>query len=340
MSADDSGPGPARIGSDFGLARLTDHWQAAFDAADAALRAAASDLPHDELGRRRQALVVEETLTLGLLQGFAREHFVSPPPHLFFSPISPPMLGLPSTLRACVFELDGVLANSAAVHRAAWEETLNEFLLRRPSQAGREVVLFGPRDDYEKHIDGRPRVDGVREFLASRGISLDTGREDDPPGKETVYGLANRKNAALQSHLARQGLSAFGGSRRYLAAARHAGLRRAVVSVSVNTNAMLDLSGLAPLLDAAVDGETMRSEGLRVRPAPDAFLAASRRLGIEPERSAVFVHTFAGIEAARAGGFAYVIVVERSGQAEVMLDHGADRVVTDLTGLMGRGLGG
>ena len=336
----EQGPEPPRPWADFGLGRLTDHWQAAFDAAEAALRAAAPDLPHDELGRRRQALIVEEAATLGLLQSFAREHFVSPPPHLFFGPISPPMLGLPSSLHACVFELDGVLANSAAMHRAAWAETFDEFLLRRSSLTRREVVLFDPRGDYERCIDGRPRVEGVREFLGSRGISLPAGHQDDPPESETVHGMANRKNAALQSHLARQGVSAFGGSRRYLAAARRAGLRRAVVSASANTSAMLELSGLASLLDATIDGETIGSEHLSVRPAPDTFLAASRRLGIEPELTAVFVHNLAGIEAGRAGGFAYVIGVERSGQAATMLDLGADRVVTDLTELMGRGLGG
>ena len=329
-----------RLRSDFGLARLTLHWQAAFDAADAALRAAVPDLPHDEIGRRRQALVAEEASTLGLLRSFAREHFVTAPPHLFFGPITPSMLGLPSSLESCIFELDGVLANSIAAHRAAWAETFDGFLFRRSSLTSHDVMPFDPYGDYEAYIDGRPRLEGVRELLGSRGISLAVGDEADPPGAETVHGLANHKQAALRSILAHQGVAAFGGSRQYLAAARHAGLRRAVVSVSENTDTMLGLSGLALLLDAIVDGESMRAERLRICPEPDTFLAAAQRLGVEPERTAVFVHDLVGVKAARAGGFGYIIGVERSGQEVAMVARGADRVVRDLGELMGRGLTG
>ena len=340
MSGDDSGLRPAQLGSDFGLARLTLHWQAAFDAADAALRAAVPDLPHDEVGRRRQGLVAEEASTLGLLKSFAREHFVTPPPHLFFGPISPPMLGLPSSLESCVFELDGVLANSIAAHRAAWAEAFDGFLLRRSTLTSHEIVPFDPHADYDEYIDSRPRLEGVSELLASRGISLPVGSAADPPDAETIHGLANHKQAALQAILARRRIAAFAGSRQYLAAARHAGLRRAVVSVSENTTAMLDLSGLAVLLDVVVDGETMRVEGLRIRPEPDTFLAAAQRLGVEPGRTAVFVHDLVGVSAARSGGFGYIIGVERSGQEVAMVARGADRVVRDLGELMGRGLTG
>ncbi len=340
MSPDDPGFRPARLGSDYGLARLTLHWQAAFDAADAALRAAAPDLPPGELGGRRQNLVAEEGRTLTLLRRFATEHLVTPPPHLFFGPISPQMLGLPSSLQACVFELDGVLANSAAMHRAAWSETFDPFLLHRSSLTRREVIPFDPRGDYETYIDGRPRLEGVREFLGSRGISLAAGDAADPPGAETVHGLANRKADALSSLLMRQGVSAFGGARRYLAAARHAALRSAVVSVSENTNAMLDLSGLAPLLEAIVDGESMSAEGLRRLPEPDTFLAATRLLGVAPERTAAFVHDLVGVSAARSAGFGFIVGVERSGREEAMLAHGADRVVRDLGDLMRAGLSG
>jgi len=338
MPADDSGFRPERAGSDFGLARLTLGWQAAFDAADAALRAAAPDLPADELGRRRQSLVAEEATTLGLLKGFAREHYVTPPPRLFFGPISPSMLGLPSSLASCVFELDGVLANSIAAHRAAWAETFDGFLLRRSALTSREVLPFDPYGDYQKYIDGRPRLEGVRELLGSRGISLAVGDVSDPPGAETVFGLANLKQAALRSILAHQGVAAFGASRQYLAAARHAGLGRAVVSVSENTDTMLDLSGLAVFLDAIVDGESMRAEKLRICPEPDTFLAAAQRLGVEPGRTAVFVHDLVGVDAARAGGFGYIVGVERSGRESKMLALGADRVVRDLGQLMGGGL--
>ncbi len=338
MSADDSGFRPARLGSDFGLARLTVHWQAAFDAADVALRAAGHDLSDDELGLRRRALAAEEGETLLLLRRFASEHLITPPPRLYFSPISPPMLGLPSSLRACVFELDGVLANSAAMHRAAWSETFDPFLRRRSSLTSHEVIPFDPRGDYETYIDGRPRLEGVREFLASRGISLADGDASDPPGAETVHGLANRKREALWSLLQRQGVSAFDGARLYLAAARHAGLGSAVVSVSENTNAMLDLSGLVLLLDAIVDGGTIRSEQLRHLPEPDTFLAAVRLLGAKPEQTAVFVHDLVGVTAGRSAGFGHIVGVERSGRAPAMLAHGADRVVRDLGALMGAGL--
>ena len=338
MPADASGVRPERHASDFGLARLTLSWQTAFDAADAALRAAGPDLPADELGRRRQALVAEESATLGLLRSFAREHLVTPPPRLYFGPISPSMLGLPSPLEACVFELDGVLANSIAAHRAAWAETFDGFLLRRSALTTHEVMPFDPYDDYENYIDGRPRLEGVRELLGSRGISLEVGAVTDPPDAETVHGLANHKQAALRSILARQGVAAFGASRQYLAAARHAGLRRAVVSVSENTGAMLDLSGLALLLDEVVDGEAVRAEKLRILPEPDTFLAAAQRLGADPARTSVFVHDLVGVTAARAGGFGYIVGVERSGREAKMLALGADRVVRDLGELMGAGL--
>lgn len=338
MPADDSGFRPDRLGSDFGLARLTVGWQAAFDAADAALRAAAPDLPPDELGRRRQGLVAEEAATLGLLRSFAREHFVTPPPRLYFGPISPSMLGLPSSLQSCIFELDGVLANSIAAHSRAWAETFDGFLLRRSALTTHDVMPFDPYDDYENYIDGRPRLEGVRELLGSRGISLEVGDADDAPDAETVHGLANHKQAALRSILARQGVASFGRSRQYLAAARHAGLRRAVVSVSENTGAMLDLSGLALLLDATVDGASIRAENLRVCPEPDTFLAAAKRLGVDPVRTSVFVHDLVGVTAARVGGFGYIVGVERSGREAKMLALGADRVVRDLGELMGAGL--
>lgn len=338
MSADDIGFRPDRHGSDFGLARMTVSWQTAFDAADAALRAAAPDLPAAELGRRRQALVAEGAATLGLLRSFAHEHFVTPLPHLYFGPVNAPMLGLPSSLEACVFELDGVLANSIAAHRAAWAETFDRFLLRRASFTTQEVMPFDPRDDYENYIDGRPRLQGVRELLGSRGISLEVGDASDPPDAETVHGLANHKQASLHAILARQGVAAFGGARQYLSAARHAGLRRAVVSVSENTAAMLDLSGLSLLLDTVVDGAAMRAGKLRILPEPDTFLAAAQRLGAEPPRTAIFVHDLVGVIAARAGGFGYIVGVERSGMEAAMLARGADRVVRDVGDLMARGL--
>ena len=334
----ESGPEHGRQRRSFSLDRVTDHWQAAFDAAQSALHAAAFDLPPAELNQRQHALAVEQATTARLLEDVAREEHVYPLPHLFLGSISPHMLGLPSSVQACVFELDGVLANSDTMHRIAWAETFDEFLHRRTALTGRDVVPFDPHSDYLNYIDGRPRLQGVYGFLASRGIGLATGQPDDPPDRETIHGLANRKNAALQSCLAREGLSAFSGSRRYLGAARRAGLRRAVVSASANTEAMLELTGLAPLIEARVDSETIRHEHLRVRPEPDTLLAACRQLDVEPEQTAVFEHSVAGIEAGRAGAFAFVVGVDSSGQDEAMRKLGADRVVSDLSALLARGL--
>src|SRR5262249_30259236 len=227
---------------------------------------------------------------------------------------------------------------SAELHAAAWEETFDELLVRRAEHA--QLAPYNPRTDYAEHLHGRPRIEGVRNFLASRGITLPEGSPDAPPGAETVHGLANRKNQALRRGLMRQGVAAFEGSRRYVEAAREAGLRLAVVSSSANTDEILERSGLGPLIHAVVDGNTMREQGLRARPEPDTFLAACRLLRVKPDEAAASVPSPAGVAALRTGGRGIAIAVNRAGHAETLRAAGADRVVLDLSELLDPALRG
>jgi beta-phosphoglucomutase family hydrolase len=244
------------------------------------------------------------------------------------------VLGLPAQVKACLFDLDGVLTDTASVHNAAWAEMFDDFLRTWSERAGTPFVPFDPGDDYERYVDGKPRPDGVRDFLASRGITLPDGDPTDGPDAETVHGLGNRKNTALMRRIREEGVTVFGGSRRYLEAARAAGLRRAVVSSSANTAEVLEVTGLAPLVELRVDGVTIRTERLRGKPAPDTFLTAAQRLGVDPAEAAVFEDALAGVAAGRAGGFGYVVGVDRVGQADALREHGADIVVADLAQLL------
>ncbi len=239
-------------------------------------------------------------------------------------------LGLPPGVRACLFDLDGVLTKTAAVHDAAWTETFDAFLRDRAERTGEPFRPFDPEDDYNTYVDGKPRADGVRDFLTSRGIQLDEGSADDAPDAETVNGLGNRKNVVLQRRIHDDGVEVYEGSVRYVRAVRDAGLAAAVVSSSANTRDVLDVTGIADLFDAVVDGNVLRERGLRGKPAPDGFIEGARLLGMEPGEAAVFEDAVSGVEAGRAGGFAIVIGVDRVGHAQALLEHGADRVVADL----------
>jgi HAD superfamily hydrolase (TIGR01509 family) len=242
---------------------------------------------------------------------------------------------------ACVFNLDGVLIGSAAVHAAAWMETFDEFILTRAERARGHFAPapFNPRTDYPAHIHGRPRLEGVRAFLASRGISLPEGRADDAPGTETVHGLANRKKVALLRRLDEHGLSAFEGARSYLELAREGGVRCAVLSASANTGTILERAGLATLVDGCVDGNTIAAEHLRPRPAPDMLLAACRQLAVEPRNAAAFETSAAGVAAARSAGFELVVGVDRGGRWKELLDRGANMVISGLDEILDRTLG-
>jgi len=246
------------------------------------------------------------------------------------------VLGLPDGIRGCLFDLDGVLTQTAKVHDAAWKQMFDQFLRERADQAGQPFRPFDPVKDYEEYVDGKPRADGTRSFLASRAITLPEGDPDDPPDAPTVNGLGNRKNVLLLEMIRTQGVEPYEGSVRYVRAVRDAGLRRAVVSSSANAHDVLVAAGIDDLFEARIDGIVARREQLRGKPAPDTFLAGAKALGLTPAEAVVFEDALAGVEAGRAGRFGYVVGVDRVGQAEALKAHGADIVVEDLAELLDR----
>jgi beta-phosphoglucomutase family hydrolase len=244
------------------------------------------------------------------------------------------VLGLPDGVRGCLFDLDGVLTQTAKVHDAAWKETFDAYLRERAQRTGEPFVAFDPVKDYDEYVDGKPRADGVRSFLESRGITLPEGQDDDPPSAETVHGLGNRKNEILLRRIREDGVEAYPGSVAYVRAVKAAGMPRAVVSSSANCRAVLIAAGIEDLFDARIDGLVAERDHLRGKPAPDTFLAGARALGLKPTAAAVFEDALAGVAAGRAGGFGFVVGVDRVGQAQGLREHGADVVVTDLSKLM------
>ena len=246
------------------------------------------------------------------------------------------MLGLPDGIRGCLFDLDGVLTQTAKVHAAAWKEMFDDYLRKRAKQTGEPFVPFDPVGDYDEYVDGKPRADGTRSFLESRGIELPEGQDDDPPSEQTVHGLGNRKNEIVLRKIREDGVEAYPGSVRYVQAVKAAGLPRAVVSSSANARDVLIAAGIADLFDARIDGVVAGREHLRGKPAPDTFLAGARALGLKPTTATVFEDALAGVAAGRAGGFGFVVGVDRVGQAEALKQHGADVVVTDLAELLDR----
>jgi beta-phosphoglucomutase family hydrolase len=239
-------------------------------------------------------------------------------------------LGLPDDIQACLFDLDGVVTRTAVVHAAAWKETFDAFLRSRDGERFRP---FDAVADYDEYVDGRPRADGVRTFLASRGIQLPEGTPDDPPDKATVHGLGNRKNVLLLEKIRTQGVEAYDGTLRYIEAVRAQGLRTAIVSSSANTPDVLRSIDAEHLFDVRIDGVVAAERGLPGKPHPDTFLEAARDLGIEPSRAAVFEDALAGMDAGRSGHFGYVVGVDRVGQTDALYAHGADIVVQDLAEL-------
>ena len=244
------------------------------------------------------------------------------------------MLGLPDGIRGCLFDLDGVLTKTAQVHDAAWQEMFDGYLRERSRRTGERFVPFDRVADYENFVDGKPRADGTRSFLQSRGIELPEGSPDDPPDAETVEGLSNRKNEILLRRIDEDGVEAYPGSVRYVRAVRDAGLRRAVVTSSANCGDVLAGAGIEDLFETHIDGLTIEREHLRGKPAPDSYLAGARALGLEPAAAAVFEDALAGVAAGRAGRFGFVVGVDRLGQADALAEHGADVVVTDLAELL------
>lgn len=301
------------------LDSLRSEWRESLLAAREALRAEEGVLPPGELELHERHLRDEYRTAAEELRRFALDEGL---PTELAEPFLPRglarrALALPPEVRSCVFELDDVLVGSAGLQKEAWARTLNESLAARSETSyGRLSPPFDARTDYAEHIEGRPRLEGVRAFLASRGIRLPEGQPTDPPGAETVHGLANRKNEWLGVLLEQRGVGAFDGVRHYLELAHDAGISCAVVSASAHTGEMLERSGLAELVDGSIDAETISAEHLRNRPAPDRLLAACRQLGVEPQRAAAFETSAAGVAAARAAGFAWVVAVDPAGDPD------------------------
>jgi beta-phosphoglucomutase family hydrolase len=244
------------------------------------------------------------------------------------------MLGLPDGVTACLFDLDGVLTQTAKVHAEAWKSMFDEFLREWAPAHHQEFVAFDPVGDYDEYVDGKPRYEGVRSFLASRGIDLPQGTPDDPPSAETIDGLGNRKNELVLRLIHDRGVQPYDGSVRYVHAAIEAGLRRAVVSSSTNCKDVLRAAGIDDLFEEIIDGVVADRERLKGKPAPDTFLAGAKALGVEPGAATVFEDALAGVQAGRAGKFGFVVGVDRAGQADALREHGADVVVKDLAELI------
>jgi beta-phosphoglucomutase family hydrolase len=244
------------------------------------------------------------------------------------------VFGLPHGVTACLFDLDGVLTRTATVHAAAWKQMFDAFLEVWSTRTGQKFVPFDAGADYDQYVDGRPRLEGTRSFLQSRGIDLPEGSPDDPPGELTVNGLSNHKNDLVLRLLREGGVEVYEGSVRYVRAVRDAGLGTAVVSSSANTAEVLDAAGISDLFDARIDGVVAAERRLPGKPAPDMFLAGAAALGVGPDGAAVFEDALAGVEAGGAGGFALVVGVDRVGQADELRRYGADVVVGDLSELM------
>ena len=244
------------------------------------------------------------------------------------------MLGLPGNIQALLFDLDGVLTQTAKVHAAAWKQTFDEFLRQRAQESDSKFVPFDEVADYDEYVDGKPREDGVRSFLSSRGIELPEGANSDPPQAQTIHGVGNNKNQRVLKLIHDQGVEPYEGSVRYVRAARDAGLPRAVVSSSANCRDVLKAAGIDDLFETIVDGVVAERDQLRGKPAPDTFLAGAKALGVEPSSAAVFEDALAGVEAGHAGHFGFVVGVDRVGQRDALKKHGADIVVDDLAELL------
>jgi beta-phosphoglucomutase family hydrolase len=236
------------------------------------------------------------------------------------------MLKLPDGISACLFDLDGVITQTAKLHSAAWKEMFDAFLRRRADETGEPFEEFTP-SDYDRYVDGRPRLDGVRTFLEARGVERDD---------ELVRRLGDQKQELVLKLIRERGVEVYDGSLDFVREAQREGLRRAVVSSSANTREVLKSAGIEDLFEVVVDGIVAADEGLPGKPAPDTFVAGARKLGAEPAEAVVFEDALAGVEAGRAGGFGYVVGVDRTGQRDALAEHGADVVVDDLSELIER----
>jgi beta-phosphoglucomutase family hydrolase len=246
------------------------------------------------------------------------------------------MLDLPAGITTCLFDLDGVLTQTAKVHARAWKQMFDDFLRDWSTRHDVPFEEFDRPTDYDEYVDGKPRLDGVRSFLESRGIDLPMGSPSDPSEAETIHALGTRKNDLVLELIRQEGVEPYEGSVRFAEAARDQGLRRAVVSSSTNCKDVLEAAGIDHLFEVRIDGVVAERDGLAGKPAPDTFLAGARALDAEPSEAAVFEDAQAGVEAGRAGDFGWVVGVDRTGQAEALRRRGADVVVDDLAELLGK----
>lgn len=300
------------------------HWQWALDAAARALDADRVVLPAAEIAEESRHLARERQETDALLRRVAALSGTMPPPWLAARPITVRMLGLPNGTNACLFDLDGVLTDSDALHAAAWAQALDTTLLALAHDEHQTFVPFDPDRDYHAYFDGRPRVEGIQLFLAGRGVQL--------PQRE-VDAIARRKGELLARGLGRHGVAARDHAHRYLQAAGLARLQRAVVSASTTAEPMLALAGLRALVDADVDARVMSAQRLESRPAPDLLLAACRELEVEPAQAVSLTHSGAGVAAARAIGMP-VIGIASGVEADALRGFGAPVVVPALGTLL------
>jgi beta-phosphoglucomutase family hydrolase len=234
---------------------------------------------------------------------------------------------------AVLFDLDGVLTDTARVHAASWKKMFDAYLKQRAAATGEPFRPF-EMEDYRLYVDGKPRADGVRDFLTSRGITLPLGSPEDPPDRGTVCGLGNRKNELVIEAISTVGVDAYPGSVALVRYVLGHGLHTAVVSASANCAAVLEAAQIADLFEARVDGTVLKERQLRGKPEPDSFLEAARELGVEPRRAVVVEDAIAGVRAGRAGAFGLVVGVSRKGDEDALAENGADIVVHDLAELV------
>lgn len=238
---------------------------------------------------------------------------------------------------AVLFDLDGVITATARVHASAWKELFDEYLQRVAERTGEPFRAFDAEDDYRPYVDGKPRYEGVRSFLESRGIELPYGDPQDPPDRETVCGLGNRKNVVFNEHLKSKGADVFDTSITLIRELKAKGVKVAVVSSSKNTQTVLQVAQIADLFDISFDGNDAAQLKLIGKPTPDTYLAAASRLGVAAERAVVVEDAISGVQAGRSGGFGLVIGVDRTGDAAALKENGADVVVADLGELLDQG---
>ncbi len=231
---------------------------------------------------------------------------------------------------AVVFDLDGVVTQTSLVHAAAWKTLFDSYLKTRSGHEGRDFRPFNATSDYRLHVDGKPRYDGVRDFLASRGIELPWGSPSDPPEYETVCGLGNRKNIFFNAEVSEHGVKVYDSTVKLLHDLRAAGFKTGLISSSKNTEMVIAVTKLGEFFEVRVDGLLAEKLGLPGKPDPTVYLEATLRLGVTPERTVVVEDALSGVEAGRRGGFGLVIGVDRLGQAQELLRYGADVAVTDL----------